>query len=75
MAHRFRLAEAGKADPAIALQPAETARIRIELGEVDTRLFGRADLEQQGFLEHQRAVAGYGLRLALGARGRGRPPA
>ena len=37
--------------------------------KVDAGLLGRADLEDQRLFEHQRAVAGDGLRLSLLVRG------
>src|SRR5215218_342240 len=75
VANRFRLGQARQADRPVALQPAETAGARLRLREVDASLIGRAELEDQGLLEHQRLVAGDGLRLALLIRRSGRPPA
>jgi hypothetical protein len=40
------------------------------LGEIDSGLFGRSDLEQQWFLEHQRPIAAYRIRFTLRIRGR-----
>src|SRR5690348_15113409 len=75
MPHRFGFGKTGKADlPA----PFETPEARIDcwqLGEIDAGLLGRADLENQRLLEHQRTVAGDGLRFTVFVRGGGRPPA
>ncbi len=75
MPHRLGLAEAGKADRTVA---GEVADPRFDLrngGEIDAGLVGRSDLEQQGLLEHQRAVAGHGPGFAMLIGGRRRPPA
>jgi len=73
--NRFGLAETGKTDLAVALEPPQVPGVRFEVREIDAGLIGRADLEQQGLFQHQRAIAGDGLCLALLVRRRGRPPA
>src|SRR5690349_9619733 len=75
MAHRFRLAEPWKVDRARTFEPAEPRRALRDLSKVDAGLIGRADLEQQRLLKHERAIAGHGLRLALLVGGGGGPPA
>src|SRR5947207_6340173 len=76
MAHGFGLAEAGKADRARAFESAETDSLPPRgLIKVDAGLLRAADLEQQRLLEHQRAVAGDGVRFTLFVRGRGGAPA
>ena len=77
VAHGFRLAEARQVDrPRCARDRRGATRGACGTSAKSTPVCSRAaDLEQQRLLEHQRAVAGDGLRLALLVGGRGRPPA
>src|SRR6185369_8749474 len=75
MANGFRLAEAGKADRPRAFQAAKHRRTLRQLGEIDTGLLRRANLEQQGLLKHQRTVAGDRLSFTFFVRGRRGSPA
>ena len=50
MAHGLGLGEAGQADLALALEPAETRRERLRLVEIDAGRVGAADLEDQRLL-------------------------
>ncbi len=74
MAHRFRLAQAGKADGRFALQPAETRHNVRGVLEVDAARVDAADFEDQVFLDRQSAIAGEGGMLRRVRRaGVGRP--
>lgn len=71
--HRLRLRQARQADRVLAAQVAQTRTRDIALGEIDAGGVRVADLEDQLFFEHQRAVAGEGrcdlAVLGFGARG------
>src|SRR4029079_893045 len=75
MAAHLGLAETREIDRPRPFEPAEPPDALRQLGEIDAGLLGRADLEDQGLLEHQSAVAGDGLGLALLVGGSGWPPA
>ena len=70
MAHGLGLGEAGQADLALALEPAETRRERLRLVEIDAGRVDAADLEDQRLLLLQRAVAGEGRVLGCAGRRR-----
>ncbi len=61
MAHRFRLGESRQAD-VLAFEAAEARRELRRLVEIDAGDFGPADLEDQRFLDAQRAIAGERVR-------------
>ena len=68
VAHRLRLGQAGQTDLARTLEPAETRGPPGRFAEIDAGSLGRADLEDERLLEHQRAVAGEGRKIAGLAR-------
>src|SRR5690242_7691805 len=75
MAYRLGLAKPRKIDWTRTLQAAQPARALRRVGEIDTGLIGRADLEQQWLFEHQCTITCHRVRLALFIGGSGGPPA
>ena len=62
VAHRLRLGEARQADRSLRSRPPSRGAKCRRLVEIDAGHLGAADLEDQRFLDAQRAVAGEGLR-------------
>src|SRR3954452_17236597 len=75
MAQRFWLAEPGKPDRPASLQIADAGFEFGQLRKINPGLIHRPELEQQGFLQHQRPVAGGRRDIALLVGGRRWPPA
>mgnify|MGYP003666701601 CR=1 FL=1 len=58
--HHFGFGQAGNADRGLAVETAKTAFHLRRIRQVDAAAVGRSGFEDQGLVDHQRAIAGVG---------------